>query len=152
VNRRKGVPATDWVGFVVCLVPIVVSFARAFKSDWRPVYDSAYFSTRALDVLTQHHPFVGSWSTFGAVLDESVNNIGPLQLLLLAPFSHLYPLVGAAVGVAVVNVLAVFAVWRASRSLFGSRGVIPVMAATAVLQMSFGAPAENVPLVVELRW
>ena len=115
--------------------------ARAFAADWRPIYDSAYFTARAADVFTSHHPFVGSWSTFGAVLQEPIHNLGPLQVLVMAPFTQLQPYIGSALGVAFVNVLAVVAVWLTSRRLFGLRGVIAVMAATAVLMVSFGGPA-----------
>lgn len=139
--RLRRVPPIEWVGLATCLTPIVAAVVRAFGADWRPVYDSSYFTTRSLDVLTEHHPFTGSWSTFGAVLDESINNTGSLQLLLLAPFTRIDAYIGTAVGIALVNALSVAAVWFTSRRLFGTRGVIAVMVATAVLELSFGAPA-----------
>ncbi len=140
-QRLRVVPAVEWVGLVTCLAPVIVACVRAFSSDWRPVYDSAYFTTRSYDVLTSHHPFVGAWSTFGAILQESIHNVGPLQLLALAPFTRVHPYIGTAVGVGFVNAVAVVTVWFTARRLFDRRGVITVMAATAVLMMSFGASA-----------
>jgi hypothetical protein len=135
------VPLTDWMALSVCIAPILVAMARALAPSWRPVYDSAYFTARSLDVLGKHHPFVGAWSTFAAALGEQLNNLGSIQVLVLAPFTKIHPYAGTAIGTGLINLLAVVAVWRVARLLFGARGVATVMAATAIVQMSFGAPA-----------
>jgi hypothetical protein len=93
---------------VVAVLPIVVAVARALHHGWRPVGDNAYFAIRARDVLTEHHPLVGAWSSGSAVVGVEVNNLGPLQLDLLAlPVRALGSGAGTALGVAALNVAAV---------------------------------------------
>ena len=56
-----------------------------------PVGDAAYFTVRSADVLTAHHPLLGAWSSGSSVVGVPVNNLGPLQLDVLAPFTKLSP-------------------------------------------------------------
>jgi len=92
---------------VGCL-PIVVAVVRALSRDWLPMGDNAYFSIRARDVLTEHHPLVGAWSSGSDAVGIDVNNLGPLQLDLLAAPVRLFGFgPGTALGVAAVNVAAV---------------------------------------------
>jgi hypothetical protein len=128
----------EWLALLAAVLPIIVAVTRALATPWRPTYDASYYPVRALDVLTSHHPLVGAWSTLSYISGEVFNNLGPLQLLLLAPFVRLDPFWGAALGIGVVNILAVFAAWLASRRLFGPVGVIGVMGATLVLEACFG--------------
>lgn len=129
-----------WVPLALACAPIVVAMARALLGDWRPEFDAGYFYARALDVFTDRHPFVGAWSTSALFAETSFNNVGALQLVLLAPFARLGPQ-WVAVGTGLVNVAAVVCTWWCARRLFGFRGVAAVMAATLVLQVVFGAMA-----------
>jgi hypothetical protein len=138
---RPSATAFEWLALIAAVLPIVIAVIRALVTDWRPTFDAGYFSARALDVFTSHHPFVGSWSTYSFLSGDTFNNLGPLQLLALAPFVRLDPFWGAALGVGVVNVLAVVATWFAARRVFGPRGVIAVMGATIVLEACFGQEA-----------
>ena len=52
---------------------------------------------------------VGTW----------LNNLGPLQLDVLAPFTKLDPYWGTAVGVAATNIAAIVGVWLVSRRIVG---------------------------------
>ena len=70
-----------------------------------------------------------------------MHNLGPLQLLAMAPFVHLDPFWGAALGVGIVNLLSVLAVFFAARRLFGVPGVVGVMGTTLVLEACFGQEA-----------
>ena len=54
-----------------------------------PIGDAAYFTVRSRDVLTSHSPLLGAWSSGSAVVGVPVNNLGPLQLDLLAPFTKI---------------------------------------------------------------
>ena len=52
---------------------------------------------RALaDVATAHNPLVGAWSMGSREVGVWINNLGPLQLDLLAPFTKLDPYWGTA--------------------------------------------------------
>jgi hypothetical protein len=92
----------------VATAPIVVAVVRALARGWLPMGDNAYFAIRARDVLTDHHPLVGAWSSGSAAVGVDVNNLGPLQLDLLALPVRLFGFgPGTAIGVAVVNLAAV---------------------------------------------
>ena len=103
VNRRgpgRARPASrlEWSALGVGLVPFVVAVVRAAVKDWTPVGDAAYFTVRSADVFTAHHPLLGAWSSGSSVVGVPVNNLGPLQLDLLAPFTKLAPYLGTAIG------------------------------------------------------
>ena len=72
---------------------------------------------------------VGTW----------LNNLGPLQLDVLAPFTKLDPYWGTAAGVAATNVAAIVGVWLVSRRIVGPVGVVGAMAATIVLELNEGS-------------
>jgi hypothetical protein len=92
-------------------------------------------------VFTARQPLVGAWSTLSAQVGESFNNLGPIQLLTLAPFTRIEPYWGTAIAVALVNGIAVCAVWAVTGALFGSRGRVGVMLATLAIEMNFGGLA-----------
>ena len=98
-----------------------------------PVGDAAYFTVRSRDVLTAHHPLLGAWSSGSSVVGVPVNNLGPLQLDLLAPFTRVAPYLGTGIGAALANAAAVTAVWVAARRLLGPWRVVAVMAGTLAL-------------------
>ena len=73
----------------------VVCFPIAWRRCGRPpavgcpTGDDAYFTVRSRDVLTAHHPLLGAWSSGSLDLETPINNLGPIQLDLLAPFTRL---------------------------------------------------------------
>ena len=138
-SDRRRASRPEIAALIVTLAPIVVAIVRAGARGWVPEYDAGYFTTRSLDVFTSHHPFVGAWSTIAAQLDENFNNLGPLQLITMAPFTRLEPYWGTAISVGLVNAAAVLTVWVSAGRLFTSRGRLGVMAATAAIEMSFGS-------------
>ena len=75
---------------VVCL-PIVWAAVRAAAGGWAPIGDDAYFTVRSRDVVTTHHPLLGAWSSGSLDLRTPINNLGPTQLDLLAPFTRFTP-------------------------------------------------------------
>lgn len=127
-----------WSVIAPCL-PIVVMVVRVIASDWEPLGDAAYFALRSRDVLTSHHPLLGAWSSGSSRLDESVNNLGPLQLDALAPFTKIGGPAGVAIGVGLLNVAAVVGGWAVARRLVGPLGVLGVVAATVMLELSMGS-------------
>jgi len=129
-----------WSVVIPCL-PIVVMAVRKFASDWLPLGDAAYFAVRSRDVLTANHPLLGAWSSGSSGLEKSINNLGPLQLDLLAPFTHLFGPEGLAIGVALLNIAAVVGVWAVCRRMVGPAGVVAVMGVTALLEWTIGSRA-----------
>lgn len=127
------------VALTAAVVPTVVMIIRAMTSGWVPLFDAAYFAVRSRDVLTSHNPQVGAWSMGSREIGVWVNNLGPLQLDLMAPFTKLDPYWGTALGVGLVNIAAIVGVWVVSRRQFGSVGVVGAMGATVLLQLNEGS-------------
>jgi hypothetical protein len=127
------------VALGAALLPAVVMAIRAAAEGWVPLFDAAYFTVRSRDVATAHNPLVGAWSMGSREVGTWINNLGPLQLDLLAPFTKLDPYWGTAVGVAAVNVAAIVGVWLVSRRIVGAVGVVAAMAATVLLQLNEGS-------------
>jgi hypothetical protein len=123
---------------IAAVVPFVVAMVRARVQHWMPMGDATYFTARSLDVFTSHRPLVGAWSSGSDALDELVNNLGPLQLDLLAPFTRVSPYLGTGVATALVNAGCVVLVWWSARRLVGPRRVAVVMAGTLVLMSTLG--------------
>lgn len=143
VRREPWVAPTvaEWVALVAALAPLVVVVIWAVTTGWSPLGDSAQIITRSRDVFTQHHPFVGAWSSSSQDIGEDLNNLGPLYMDLLAPFTRIHPSAGAAVGVGLVNIGAVIGVWAVARRMFGSVGAVGAMIATLLLEASAGTQA-----------
>jgi hypothetical protein len=123
---------------VVCL-PIVWAAVRAAVGGWVPIGDDAYFTVRSRDVLTSHHPLLGAWSSGSLDLETPINNLGPAQLDLLAPFTRFTPMGGTAIGVALINIAAIVAIaWLVAR-VAGERAVLPAMCAVGLLTWTMGS-------------
>lgn len=120
------------------LLPIIVTIVRNLGSEVQ-LGDAGYFVARSRDVLTTHHPFVGAYSSGSAGPNsEPLNNLGPLQLDLLAPFTKLDPLWGAVLGTGALSAASVVVVWLVARRMFTQTGVVAVMLATLALEASIG--------------
>ena len=137
VGRRRVEPV-EWAGLIALLVPVVAAVVRAAATGWMPIGDAAYFTARSRDVFTQHWPLLGAWSSGSAVFGTAVNNLGPLQLYVLAPFTKVVPYLGTGIGSAVINAGALWCVWFSARRLFGPRRVLLVVAATLLLLATLG--------------
>lgn len=137
-RARRPVDRIEWVALGAALTPFVIALVRAGVQDWMPVGDAAYFTARSRDVFTAHWPLVGAWSSGSAVVGVRVNNLGPMQLDLLAPFTKVSPYLGTGIGSAVINAVSVGLVWFVARRLFGPRRVALVMAGTLLLMATFG--------------
>jgi hypothetical protein len=123
----------------LALLPVTVAGVRAAAGSWVPIGDDAYFTARSMDVATVHHPLVGAWSSGSADISRQVNNLGPLQLDLLAPFTKIAPMGGTAIGVVTVHIAAIITIaWLVYR-LAGHRAVVPAMAAVSMLTWVLGS-------------
>ncbi|HUF85590.1 MAG TPA: hypothetical protein VMQ81_13485, partial [Acidimicrobiia bacterium] len=104
--------------------PVAWHGVRAAAGDWVPTGDDAYFTLRSLDVASTHHPLLGAWSSGSAGVERQVNNLGPLQLDLLAPFTEVAWAGGTAVGVTCVHLAAIVTIAWLSYRLGGYRLVV----------------------------
>lgn len=104
-------------------IPIAVAVIRAILDGWIPLGDQALLQIRARDVLTAHHPFLGTASS--AALNRTdvvpLNHPGPLMFDVLALPVRLFGAAGMAIGVGLVNTAAAaigttFAARRAGRA------------------------------------
>jgi hypothetical protein len=127
------------IALAAAVLPAVVMVIRAAAEGWVPLFDAAYFTVRSRDVATSHNPLVGAWSMGSREVGAWLNNLGPLQLDLLAPFTKLDPYWGTAAGVAATNIAAIVGVWLVSRRMLGPVGVVGAMAATVLLQLNEGS-------------
>ncbi|HEX6422252.1 MAG TPA: hypothetical protein VFZ79_02165 [Acidimicrobiales bacterium] len=121
-------------------LPIVVATVRALARGWQPVGDNGILLVRARDVATGNHPLLGSWTSASLVLDDHVNNPGPLYFDVVAPaVKVLGPWVGLAVGVMLVNMAAASLAVVAARRLAGTETMVAVALAAAGLQWALGS-------------
>lgn len=129
----------DVIATVLVCIPIAWHALRAALTDWVPIGDDAYFTLRSMDVATSHHPWLGAWSSGSVGVDRSVNNLGPMQLDLLAPFTRFFPSGGTAIAVAVVNIAAIVtAAWLLGR-IGGRRATLIAMLPIALLTWTMGS-------------
>lgn len=136
-------PAAGWLfrlSVVAALAPVVVATARALDRGWMPIGDNAYFAIRARDVLTEHHPLLGTWTSASLSVGANLNNPGPLLFdLLAAPAKLIGGGAGVAVGAAALNALAVVGVAVVARRLGGVVAGTVAMAVTATLLWAMGS-------------
>lgn len=124
---------------VATALPILWHGVRAALGDWVPSGDDAYFTLRSLDVATGHHPLLGAWSSGSVDVGRQVNNLGSMQLVLLAPFTKVAWAGGTAIGVVAVHLAAVVAMaWLAHR-IGGQRQVLATMCGVAVMATALGS-------------
>ena len=124
---------------IVAVVPIFVAALRAALHHWLPVGDNAYFAMRARDVFTEHHPWLGTWTSASDSLGVDLNNPGPLFFDLLAVPARIGRGTGLAFGVAVLNAGAVIGIAVTARRLGGARLVVATMAMAAALAWTMGS-------------
>jgi len=122
------------------LLPLVVAAARAIRHRWLPVGDNAYFLIRARDVLTEHQPLLGTWTSVSFNTGTNVNNLGPLHFELLAgPTKLLGGANGLAVGAALVNGLSIVGIAVFAHRRGGPLLTTLAMAMTAALGWAMGS-------------
>lgn len=135
--------STESAAAVLSVVMVVAMLlwhgVRAAVTGWQPTGDDAYFTLRSLDVLSGEHPLLGAWSAGSVDLDRNVNNLGPMQLDLLAPFTHVDWAGGTAVGTVVVHSAAVLSIAWLMYRLGGPRQVIAGMAGVGLLTWMMGS-------------
>jgi hypothetical protein len=146
------------------LVPVVVAVARAVSSGWYHVSDEALIAIRARDVLTEHHPLLGTAAS--AALGEGLltNHPGPLIFDIAAVPVRLFGSgTGLAVAIAAINfaagLVAIVAAARqggkaAAVAVTVGLGALVWSAGNAVLIEPYNPTASMVPFfaVLVLAW
>ncbi len=124
----------------VAVLPIVTAVIRSLRQEWFPIGDNALLYLRAVDVFTEHHPLLGSWTSASLSVGENMNNPGALYDLLMAPFAlTLAPGPGAAIGVGVLNIASIIGISIASRHIGGWGMQRWMLLAAAALSWSMGS-------------
>jgi hypothetical protein len=144
VSAENGVPRLASRLFLasvaVAVLPITVATARAIRRGWLPVGDNALLAIRTRDVLTEHHPLLGTWSSASRAEAIDFNNPGPLLYDVLALPARLFDGgAGVAVGVGIVNGLAVLGIAVVAHRRGGPLLATAAMAVTAALSWAMGS-------------
>lgn len=130
---RRGLTA------IVC-IPIITAVMRALREDWFPIGDNALLFIRTRDVLTDHHPLLGSWTSASLSVGQNMNNPGAMYDWLIAPFAHaLPPDAAAAIGVGTVNLALVVGISAVSHRIGGWELQRWVLLVVALLLWSMGS-------------
>lgn len=136
VESRRGRLALT----ALAILPIVVAVVRALTTDWIPVGDDGLLALRVDDVLSAHHPLLGSWTSASISLGEDVNNPGAWYAYLAsAPVALFGPVVGTAIAVGTLNALAVVAIGWGGRRLGGARAEVWMLCGAAALGWVMGS-------------
>jgi hypothetical protein len=128
-----------WAASMAAVTPVVVAVVRAVHDGWIAIGDNAFFTIRARDVLTAHHPLLGTWTSASRTLGTEVNNPGPLLFDVLAIPARLAGDGGVAAGVAALNVAAIAGIAVVALRRGGPRFVAAAMAMAAALVWSMGS-------------
>lgn len=124
---------------VAAVVPIGTATTGAIRRGWHPIGDNAFFALRARDVLTEHHPLLGTWTSASRTIGIDVNNPGPLLFDVLALPAKVDPAAGLAIGVACINVAAVAGIGLLAHRRGGLPAVAAAMAACSALAWTMGS-------------
>lgn len=129
-----------WAAIVLGTVPILIVGVRAAARGWTPTGDDAYSAVRAHDVFSSNVPLLATWSSASEYTGHQINHPGALHFDLLAiPVRLLGHGPGTAIGMALVNAVAVALVgWLMARR-FGPPGAVLAMAAATLLTWSMGS-------------
>ncbi len=114
---------------LAALVPILVGTFRAVHGGWLPAGDNGLIAVRTRDVFSSHPPLLFLWSSASVTAGFGFNHPGPLLFDALAvPTALSSGWAGLAIGVALVNTVAVIGI-----AVFASRrgGPLIVTVATA---------------------
>lgn len=142
MTEQAGGPAERWATRAAagCLVAVILWWGvHAAIDGWYPIGDNALLTLRARDVLTAHHPWLGTWTSASLSVGTPINNPGPLQFDVLAPFAKVDAAGGMAVGVAVVNALVVVLIAIFARRAGGDRLAATAMVAAGALTFAMGS-------------
>lgn len=124
---------------LVAIVPLLVAAVRAIHGSWYPIGDNAYFALRARDVLTDHHPLLGTWTSASLTVGTRINNPGPLLFDVLAGPAKVDVADGTVVAVVALHVASVLLGVHWARRVAGTAGAWTLAAAFLALEWAMGS-------------
>jgi hypothetical protein len=125
--------------WLVAVLPVVVATARGIRRGWLPIGDNALVAIRAHDVFTAFHPWLGTWSSASRDAGIDLNHPGPLLFDSVALPVRLFGMHGGlAIGVMVVNVLAITTVAVFAHRCGGRAAALCALLATAFVAYTMG--------------
>lgn len=125
---------------IFAALPVVVAGIRAILDGWIPIGDNAVVEMRARDVLTNEHPWLGTWSSASIQLGVDVNHPGPIVFDVLAlPVRLLGAGPGVVVGVMAINVAAIVAIAVVAYRTAGRLASVLASLAAACLSWVMGS-------------
>jgi hypothetical protein len=140
-NRLPAAGHLTWLALsaLICL-PILLAAVRGVRRGYLPIGDNALIEMRARDVLTAHHPWLGTWSSASISSGRDVNHPGPLIFDVLALPVRLFGAgPGIAFGVALLQMTIVFAIGWCAHRIGGRATSAAVLAVVAILVWSLGS-------------
>lgn len=144
-SSAPSTPGTRWRLVIACtiglaVVPVVTAVVRALLRRQLSIGDNGLLEIRSHDVLTRHHPLLGTWSSASVASGRNVNHPGPLLFDAVAlPVKVLGGGAGLPVGVALVNIAAVLLAAVAGYRLAGRFGLLAALATASGLAWSLGS-------------
>ena len=124
----------------VVLLPIAAAAIRVAAGDWVPVGDSALIALRSQDVLGGQVPLLGMWASTSWSAGVDMNHPGPLLFDALAvPVAMFGNADGSAVGMALIDGVAVAGLYVVCRRRGGSLAAALGLAVAALLCWSLGS-------------
>ena len=137
-ERLERVPPA-WALTALAACPFLAAAARAMRGSWYPIGDNAFFALRASDVLTEHNPLLGTWTSASLTVDRRLNNPGPLLFDWLAAPVRLDVAAGTVLAVAALHVVALVIAVRWAQRTGGTLAAAAVASAFAALAWAMGS-------------
>lgn len=137
VDRRERWAATVAVAAVALVVLGWGVYAAI--DGWYPIGDNGLLVLRARDVATEHHPWLGTWTSASLTVGTPLNNPGPLLFDVLAPFARIDPAGGVALGVAALNAACIVLAGVFARRAGGHRLAATTGVAAGALVFAMGS-------------
>jgi CDP-diglyceride synthetase len=119
---------------------IALSAIRGIRRGYEVIGDNALIELRGRDVLTGHHPWLGTWSSASISSGIDVNHPGPLLFELVAlPVRVFGGAAGIAVAIAVLQITVVWLVGWVTWRTGGATAAVVAQTITAVLVWTLGS-------------
>ena len=121
---------------------LVIAFSaiRGVRRGYEIIGDNALIELRGRDVLTSHHPFLGTWSSASVSAGIDVNHPGPLLFELVAlPVRMFGGAAGIAMAVAVLHICVVWLVGWVTARTGGATAAVVAQVFTALLVWTIGS-------------
>jgi CDP-diglyceride synthetase len=123
-------------------ISLVIAFSavRGVRNGYQIIGDNALIELRGRDVLTSHHPWLGTWSSASISAGLDVNHPGPLLFeVVAAPVRLLGPAAGIAFGIAALHIAVVWLVGWVTFRTGGATAAVVAQVITAGLVWTLGS-------------